>query len=105
CDDAVAVRGCVVVNSPGWGFVNHSSNIDMEDNVAFNVAGAAFVTEAGDEIGSFRRNLAVRSVGSGADTVARVKLQDFGHEGDGFWLQGGGVAVEQNVAVGQAGAG
>jgi hypothetical protein len=97
---ATSVKGNAVVNSPGWGYVNHSSHIDMEDNVAYNVHGAAFVTEAGDEIGSFRRNLAVRSAGSGHDTIARNDIQDFGHEGSGFWLQGGGVAVEDNIAAG-----
>jgi hypothetical protein len=97
---AILVKGNVVVNSPGWGYVNHSSHVDMEDNVAYNVHGAGFVTEAGDEIGSFRRNLAVRSAGSGHDTVARNDIQDFGHEGSGFWLQGGGVAVEDNIAAG-----
>jgi hypothetical protein len=90
-----------VANSPGWGYVNHSSHVELEENVAYNVHGAAFVTEAGDEIGSFRRNLAVRSTGSGQDTVARNDIQDFGHEGSGFWLQGGGVAVEDNIAAGQ----
>jgi hypothetical protein len=97
---AIGVKGCAVVNSPGWGFVNHSSHVDFTDNVAYNVHGAAFVTEAGDEIGSFRRNLAVRSAGSGHDTIARNNIQDFGHEGSGFWLQGGGVAVEDNIAAG-----
>jgi hypothetical protein len=96
------VRGSAVVNSPGWGFVNHSGHVVFEDNVAFNVTGAAFVTEAGDEIGAFRRNLAIYSVGSGEDVDGRRKVQDFGHEGDGFWFQGGGVAVEQNIAAGQA---
>lgn len=99
------VTGCAVVNGPGWGFVNHSSCVVFEDNVAFNVTGSAFVTEAGDETGAFRRNLAVRSIGSGQDEDARHKLQDFGHEGDGFWFQGGGVVVEDNVAAGQAGSG
>jgi hypothetical protein len=102
---AIPVKGCAVVNCPGWGYVNHSSHIEFEDNVAYNVHGAAFVTEAGDEVGAFRRNLAVRSAGSGQDTVARDNIQDFGHEGDGFWLQGGGVAVEDNVAAGQRDAG
>jgi hypothetical protein len=97
---AIPVKGCAVVNSPGWGYVNHSSHVAFEDNVAYNVHGAAFVTEAGDEVGSFRGNLAVRSTGSGQDTVARNDLQDFGHEGSGFWLQGGGVAVEDNIAAG-----
>lgn len=98
---AIPVKGCAVVNAPGWGFVNHSSHIDFEDNVAYNVHGSAFVTEAGDEIGSFRRNLAIRSIGSGHDTVSRNNIQDFAHEGSGFWLQGGGVAVEDNIAAGQ----
>jgi hypothetical protein len=102
---AIPVKGCAVVNSPGWGYVNHSSHVAFEDNVAYNIHGSAFVTEAGDEVGSFRRNLAVRSTGSGQDTVARDAIQDFGHEGSGFWLQGGGVAVEDNVAAGQRDAG
>lgn len=96
------VKGNVVLNSPGWGFVNHSSYVEIEDNVAFNVVGAAFVTEAGDEIGSFRGNLAIRSTGSGEDVDGRRRLQDFGHEGDGFWFQGGGITVENNIAAGQA---
>ena len=102
---AIPVKGCAVVNSPGWGYVNHSSHVAFEDNVAFNVHGSAFVTEAGDEVGSFRRNLAVRSAGSGHDTVARNHIQDFGHEGSGFWLQGGGVIVEDNIAAGHRDAG
>jgi hypothetical protein len=99
----IQVRGCAVVNSTGWGFVNHSSFVEFEDNVAFNVTGSAFVTEAGDEIGAFRRNLAIRSLGSGAGeegVISRRDLQDFAHEGDGFWFQGGGVAVENNIAAG-----
>jgi hypothetical protein len=102
---AARVRDCVVENGPGWGFLNHSSFVDFEDNVAYNVNGAAFVTEAGDEIGSFRHNLAIRSIGSGHDVVARTKIQDFAHEGDGFWFQGGGVVVEDNVAAGHRSAG
>jgi hypothetical protein len=102
---AIPVKGCAVVNSPGWGYVNHSGQVEFEDNVAYNVHGSGFVTEAGNEIGSFRRNLAIRSAGSGHDPVARVKVQDFGHEGNGFWLQGGGVCVEDNIACGQREAG
>jgi hypothetical protein len=102
---AARVRDCVVESGPGWGFLNHSSFVDFEDNVAYNVNGAAFVTEAGDEIGSFRHNLAIRSAGSGHDVVARTKIQDFAHEGDGFWFQGGGVVVEDNVAAGHRSAG
>jgi hypothetical protein len=98
--DPIHVRGCAVVNDPGWGFVNHSSHVDFEDNVAYKIDGSGFVTEAGDEVGAFRRNLSVRCVGSGEDPSGRDPIQDFGHEGDGFWFQGGGLVVENNIACG-----
>jgi hypothetical protein len=102
------VDGSSVVNSPGWGFVNHSSYVNFTNDVAFNVNGASFVTEAGDEIGSFDRNLAIHSVGTGAEDFydpTRVPLQDWAHEGDGFWAQGNGASFTGNVAIGQVAAG
>jgi hypothetical protein len=95
------VRGSVVMDSFGWGYVNHSSFVEFTDNVAYDVDGASFVTETGDEIGTFARNIAVHSVGSGAGLEAREDVQDFGHQGDGFWFQGGGVHVVDNVAAAQ----
>src|SRR5205085_1262413 len=77
-----------VVDSPGWGIVNHSSNVDVTNNVVFNAVGAAYVTEAGDEIGSFQYNIAIHSLGSGEQIESRKQIQDFGHDGSGFWLQG-----------------
>ena len=53
--DPATITGSAVVDTPGWGIVNHSSNVDASGNVVFNAVGAAFVTEAGDEIGSFER--------------------------------------------------
>ncbi len=47
----------------------------------------------------------MRSKGSGEDEVERRKIQDFGHEGDGFWFQGGGIKVEDNIATGQRSSG
>jgi hypothetical protein len=91
------------VDSPGWGFVNHSSYVDMIDNVAFDVFGAAYATEVGDEVGSFRNNIAIGSVGSGESINSRIQLQDFGHQGDGFWFQGGGVHVTDNISAGNGG--
>lgn len=99
------VHGSVVSGSPGWGFVNHSSFVEFTDNVAYDAVGSAFVTEAGDEIGSFIGNLAVRGTGSGDTLSSRNLDQDFAHQGDGFWFQGAGVHVEDNVATGQAGHG
>jgi hypothetical protein len=98
------VDGSTVVGSPGWGFVNHSSYVNFTNDVAFNVDGASFVSEAGDETGSFSSDLAIHSLGTGSEDFydpTRVPLQDWGHEGDGFWMQGNGVAVTNNIALGQ----
>ena len=97
--------GCVVSGSPGWGFVNHDSHVEIVDNVSHNVVGAHFVTEIGNEIGGFRRNLAVRSVGAKESIDQRQTEQDFGIQGDGYWFQGGGVEVDDNIAVGHSGNG
>jgi hypothetical protein len=97
------VHGSVVVDAPGWGFVSHSSYVEFTQNVAYKVGGAAFATEAGDEIGAFRANFAIRTMGSGEDISSREPLQDFGHQGDGFWFQGPLVEVEGNIAAGHPG--
>ena len=101
----VSIDGSAVVDSPGWGIVNHSSNVNVTNNVVFNVVGAAYVTEAGDEVGTFDHNIAIKSLGSGQEVSARQNINDFGHDGDGFWFQGGNVTVTNNVAVGQRHAG
>lgn len=99
------INGCAVVDSPGWGIVNHSSIVNVTNNVVFNAVGAGFVTEAGDEQGTFDHNIAIKSVGSGEQVSSRKSINDFGHDGDGFWFQGGNVNVTNNVASGQRHAG
>ncbi len=97
---AAEVHGSVVTGSRGWGFVNHSSSVNFTSNVAYDVTGAAFVTETGDEVGRFDGNLAIFSSGSGESTESRKDIEDFGHQGNGFWFQGGGVSVVNNIAAG-----
>ena len=102
----VVVKGVAIVDSPGWGLVNHESYVLADDNVAYNVAGAAFVTETGNELGEFKGNVAVRSHGgyelgqAGNDRGNN----DLAHNGHGFWLNGSLVSVENNIAVGHSGA-
>jgi hypothetical protein len=100
-----SVVGTVVNGSPGWGFVNHDSYVNFSYDVSYNVVGSGFVTESGDEIGSFTNDFAIRDTGLGGNPDQRVKLQDFGVDGDGFWMQGPGVAVMNNIATGQTGFG
>ena len=59
------------------------------------------MTEAGDELGSFDHNIAIHSRGSGNGIESCKHVQDFGHQGDGFWLQGGNVSLTNNVVAGQ----
>ena len=105
------VTGSVVQGNPGWGYVNHSSNVDFVDNVAYDIGGAAYNTEVGDEVGSFEDNISIRTYGpagipaGGEQPTIRRNTQDFGWEGHGFWLQGPSVRLDGNVAAGATGAG
>ena len=100
---AVEVSGNVVVGSPGWGYVNHSSNVDFDSNVAYGVYGASFASEDGNEIGSMRYNLSISSLGMFDGVEVRADIHDFGFQGHGFWLQGPGVDVIGNIASGSRG--
>ncbi|WP_229419088.1 Ig-like domain-containing protein, partial [Moorena producens] len=120
---AATVEGCVVNNDPGWGFVSHSSHVNFIRNVAYDVKGSAFCTEAGDELGSFQENIAIRTVNptlpmdlgrpsEGVSTEfgrtealadAREQNSDFAWQGDGFWFHSAAVTIEGNVVSGSSG--
>ena len=97
----MTINDSAVVDSPGWGIVNHSSYVNVTNNVVFNATGAAYVTEAGDEIGTFDHNIAIHSRGAGGGIEDRKDDGDFGQLGDGFWLQGGDVTLTNNISTGQ----
>lgn len=109
------VTGCVVWDSPGWGFVHHDSYAIFEDNVAFDVLGAAFVQEAGNEIGLWRNNISIKSTGDAdeemtvepfGDGAKRVANFDFGFNGEAYWVQGASqVEFIDNVGASAAGGG
>ncbi len=58
------INGSSVVDSPGWGYTHHDSWVNITDSVSHNVSGAAFTTETGNEIGTWRNNLSIRTIGS-----------------------------------------
>ena len=108
------VRGCVVEDDPGWAYTSHSAFVHFDNNVSYNVIGGGFQTEAGDEIGSFTNNIAIRTVnpdfplrlpGEESFPDLRENAQDFAFQGDGFWVHGGGVRLIGNVASGCSGHG
>lgn len=101
------IHGCVVDGTPGWAFVNHSSDVDFRRNVAYNFDGAGFVTEDGDELGNFINNIAIKGNGNGEYRKDRVNfmnnerpqaIADFAFTGVGFWFNGPAVRVNGAVS-------
>jgi PKD repeat protein len=119
-----SMRGCAVWGSPGWGIAHHEANLVLEENVIYEVLGTAVMQEAGNEIGTWRRNLSIKTYG-GATQIApnqsnrpggngsyygvntpRLTNFDYGWEGVGFWLHGAGqIAGEDNIATSNSSAG
>jgi hypothetical protein len=96
------VKGSVVAYGSGWGFVNHGSFAHMSDNVAYDLPGAGFVAERGDERGSFINNLAIKLHGTGDPSLSfhpRDKIEDHGYGGHGFWLQSPLLEIRDNVVI------
>jgi len=96
------IEGNAVWGSPGWGFVQHDSNALISNNAAYDVFGAAFVAETGNEIGAWTHNIAIKSLGVNhlTKTGSDVNIFDLGRTGTGFWFQGRLVDAVDNVAAG-----
>lgn len=98
----VIIEGASVWGSPGWGFVHHDSNAIFANNAAYDVFGAAFVAETGNETGRWVDNIAIKSLG--VDHIVKnggdVSAFDLGRTGTGFWFQGRLVEAVGNVAAG-----
>jgi hypothetical protein len=98
-DPMIPVLNCYQTNSPGWGFDNHSSNVNFDSNCCVNNFGACIVNEAGNEIGLYNNNVAARAVGvANGAFLEGSRLNDFGFGGDGFWLQSPGCSMSNNIA-------
>ncbi|MEC3905735.1 PKD domain-containing protein [Tamlana sp. 2201CG12-4] len=110
------VRGSAVDGSPGWGFVNHRGAAYIENNVAYDVSGASFIAEVGNEIGTFVNNVSIRTLGNGRENFtgdasfvpedkAFKNITEFGSAGDGFWFHSHHLYIADNVASGFTGSG
>ncbi|MDP5087024.1 MAG: Ig-like domain-containing protein [Yoonia sp.] len=102
-DPAIAV-GNVVDGNPGWAFVHHDSHAEFTDNIAYDVFGAAFAAESGNETGIWLRNMAidVRGVSYGESEVklqSDVERHDNGRTGEGFFFAGRLVEAAENIAA------
>ena len=106
---AAIAKGNAVVGSPGWGIAHHDSHANLEDNVVFDVVGSGIAAEAGNEIGTWRNNITIKTTGddnwhhSLQPTSERVNRFDFGFNGDGYWVQGAGqINIVDNIAISAA---
>ncbi|MEO1243152.1 MAG: cadherin-like domain-containing protein [Pseudomonadota bacterium] len=104
-EDPAMLVGNAVWGSPGWGFVHHDSNAVISDNAAYDVFGAAFVAETGNETGRWTHNIAIKGTGvsGGPKWHEDVAAFDLGRTGAGFWFQGRLVDAVDNVAAGVPG--
>ncbi|WP_420594654.1 G8 domain-containing protein [Deinococcus sp.] len=106
------VSDSVIRGTPGWGLVNHSSDVVASNNVVHDFAGSAFVAEAGDEIGSFTGNIVSGGTNRplqakpyareaiGAESRQRLLAGDMGKFANGFWMVSPQVVVQNNVVAG-----
>lgn len=111
-DQEQVVSDSVIRGTPGWGLVNHSSNVVARNNVVHDFAGSAFVAEAGDEIGSFTGNIVSGGTqrplqakpyareAIGREPQQRLRVGDMGKFANGFWLVSPQVVVQDNVVAG-----
>ena len=95
------VHSVVIDGSPGWGVVNHGSEVHVTGSVAYGVLGASYVAEDGDERGSFRGNLSVWNEGS-LRSRNENRPGKLAHRGHGLWSQAPQVLVEGNILTGAA---
>lgn len=100
-DDPSMLVGNAIWGSPGWGVVHHDSNAIVADNAAYDIFGAAFVAETGNETGRWVHNIAIKSIGVGGGPKSHTDVQafDLGRTGAGFWFQGRLVDAVDNVAA------
>ncbi len=84
-----------------WGVTIHGTSFGLiKDNVAYDIDGAAFVTENGSETGNeFVRNFAMRIIGTGIDGESGIEEGDFGRGGVGFWARRAGNDYRDNVVA------
>ena len=110
-DGSVTVEGNAVVDSPGWGIVQHGSKGVFSDNVVFDVVGAGIVSEDGNESGWWIRNITIKTTGDGSLAVTPAELKnlqnyDIANQGEGYWMTGAAqIAMRGNIAVSAAGGG
>jgi hypothetical protein len=126
-DNHALVRGVALTGSLKWGIVNHGSVVDVEDCISYDCDGAHFASEAGNEKGSFVRNMGIYCAGFGRLNKSLDRIlsgggidkrplaaernrvaplgTDLGYTGSGIWMQGPLIRCQGNEIYGAFDAG
>ncbi len=100
-DEPIMIEGNAVTGSPGWGIAQHSSHADLHNNATLDIWGASYVSEAGDEVGTWSDNISIGNVGTLEieRNHTNVAEGDLARTGNGFWMQSRMIETLENVAV------
>jgi hypothetical protein len=84
-----------------WGIAVHGASYGLiQDNFAYEMQGAGFVTEDGSEIeNDFYRNFAAKILGTNAESRDDLRPGHGGRSGSGFWLRRAGNNLRDNVVA------
>ncbi|MEM1298772.1 MAG: hypothetical protein AAGH68_05775 [Pseudomonadota bacterium] len=98
------VSGNAVWGSLGWGYAHHAGLATLTDNVSYQVAGAGFASETGNERGVWDGNVAMTTYANANHTpfsemTNAQNNHDFGKSGVGFWLESRLLEVTRNTSV------
>ncbi len=95
-----AVDGGSAVTQFKWGIAVHGSHYGLiQDNVVYNLNGAAIATEDGSEsFNVFDHNFVLRGMGQPNDVLGEARMA-LGTEAVGFWFRGPNNYVRNNVAA------
>ena len=100
-DSGIAI-GNAVWGSPGWGFVVHDSSVELGLNAAYDVYGSAFMSENGNETGTWWNNIAIKGEGTKSNVKEGTGNHDLASQGHGFWFQGRLIENQNNIAAGMS---
>jgi hypothetical protein len=104
----IVVRGesgpsLTAIPVPGWGVTQHNSRCAIEDSITYNVRGAGFVSELGNEIGQWVNNISIWNRGDGFKTSWSSRQETHtnhnGHMGVAYENQSRGILQQKNVAI------
>lgn len=95
------IKGNSVWGNIGWAITQHDSYANIEDNVIYQVTGAAIVSETGSELGNWDRNLVIDiDLGHNTDVYEAVLgFDEYLFSGQGLAMKGRGVMCHDNVIV------